>query len=65
MGAIGAQTVNTTDRLAALRKLMADHNIDTYVVPSEDQRERFRACPIEDQHRCIYRCRFKRVPRRV
>jgi Xaa-Pro aminopeptidase len=40
MGAIGAQTVDTADRLAALRKLMVDHNIDTYVVPSEDQRER-------------------------
>jgi len=40
MGAIGAQTVNTTDRLAALRRLMAEHNVDTYVVPSEDQRER-------------------------
>jgi len=37
MGAKGAQTVNTTDRLAALRKLMAGHNVDTYVVPSEDQ----------------------------
>ena len=39
MGTIGAQTVNTTDRLVALRKLMTEHNIDTYVVPSEDQRE--------------------------
>ncbi|KAI9462819.1 putative Xaa-Pro aminopeptidase P [Lactarius psammicola] len=37
MGAIGTQTVNTTDRLAALRNLMAERNIDAYVVPSEDQ----------------------------
>jgi hypothetical protein len=40
MGAIGTQTVDTTDRLAALRKLMAQHNVGTYVVPSEDQRKR-------------------------
>jgi Xaa-Pro aminopeptidase len=39
MGAIGTQTVNTTDRLAALRNLMGEHNIDTYIVPSEDQRK--------------------------
>ncbi|KAI0253354.1 Creatinase/aminopeptidase [Lactifluus subvellereus] len=37
MGGIGTQTVNTTDRLAALRKLMAERNIDACIVPSEDQ----------------------------
>ncbi|KAI0273242.1 Creatinase/aminopeptidase [Russula aff. rugulosa BPL654] len=37
MGAIGTQTVDTTDRLAALRKLMAEHNVGAYIVPSEDQ----------------------------
>lgn len=37
MGAVGTQTVNTTERLAALRNLMAERNIDAYVVPSEDQ----------------------------
>ncbi|KAI0044325.1 Creatinase/aminopeptidase [Auriscalpium vulgare] len=37
MGAPGAQTVNTTERLAGLRKLMADKPIDAYIVPSEDQ----------------------------
>lgn len=30
------ETVNTTDRLAALRELMKAHNVDVYVVPSED-----------------------------
>ncbi|KAF8250174.1 putative Xaa-Pro aminopeptidase P [Wilcoxina mikolae CBS 423.85] len=29
-------TVNTTDRLAALRRLMAREKVDVYVVPSED-----------------------------
>ncbi|KAJ4421430.1 hypothetical protein N0V85_000191 [Neurospora sp. IMI 360204] len=29
-------TVNTTDRLAALRSLMKERNVDIYVVPSED-----------------------------
>ena len=38
MGAIGTQTVDTTERLAALRNLMAERNIDAYVVPTEDQR---------------------------
>ncbi len=38
MGAIGTQTVDTTERLAALRNLMAERNVDAYVVPSEDQR---------------------------
>jgi hypothetical protein len=40
MGTIGTQTVDTTDRLAALRKHMAERNIDAYIVPSEDQRKR-------------------------
>jgi Xaa-Pro aminopeptidase len=39
MGAIGTQTVDTSDRLAALRKHMAEHNVDAYIVPSEDQRK--------------------------
>lgn len=34
----GTQTVDTSDRLIALRKHMAEHNIDAYIVPSEDQR---------------------------
>ena len=38
MGAIGTQTVDTTERLAALRNLMAERKIDAYVVPTEDQR---------------------------
>ncbi|KAH9974669.1 Creatinase/aminopeptidase [Lactifluus volemus] len=37
MGAIGTQTVDTRERLSALRSLMADRNIDAYIVPSEDQ----------------------------
>ncbi|KAJ3476796.1 hypothetical protein NLI96_g10907 [Meripilus lineatus] len=39
MGAIGAQTVNTTTRLEALRKLMVlpENNVTAVVVPSEDQ----------------------------
>ncbi|KAA1478144.1 Creatinase/aminopeptidase [Dentipellis sp. KUC8613] len=36
MGA-GAQTVNTSDRLSALRRFMAEKPVDAYVVPSEDQ----------------------------
>ncbi len=39
MGTIGTQTVDTTDRLAALRKHMAEHKVDAYIVPSEDQRK--------------------------
>ena len=38
MGAVGTQTVNTTERLAALRGLMRERQLDAYVVPSEDQR---------------------------
>lgn len=40
MGA-GAQTVNTTQRLADVRKLMAkkEYSVQALVVPSEDQRE--------------------------
>jgi len=37
MGAIATQTVDTTERLAALRKLMEEKNVDAYIVPSEDQ----------------------------
>ena len=33
------ETVDTTDRLAALRKHMAEHNVGAYIVPSEDQRK--------------------------
>jgi Xaa-Pro aminopeptidase len=39
MGTIDTQTVDTTDRLAALRKHMAEHNVGAYIVPSEDQRK--------------------------
>lgn len=38
MGLPGAQTVDTSVRLDALRKLMAEKPVSTYVVPSEDQR---------------------------
>ncbi|KAH6887859.1 putative Xaa-Pro aminopeptidase P [Coprinopsis sp. MPI-PUGE-AT-0042] len=37
MGAVATQTVNTTERLAALRELMKKENVDVWVVPSEDQ----------------------------
>jgi len=39
MGAIGRHTVNTTERLAALRELMSrdEHAVGALVVPSEDQ----------------------------
>lgn len=41
MGAVGRHTVNTTERLAALRELMArkENAVEAFVVPSEDQRE--------------------------
>lgn len=41
MGAIGTQTVDTTARLVALRKLMVagENNVTAVVIPSEDQRE--------------------------
>lgn len=40
MGA-GAQTVNTTQQLTGVRKLMAmkEYSVQALVVPSEDQRE--------------------------
>ncbi|KAH7910665.1 peptidase M24, structural domain-containing protein [Hygrophoropsis aurantiaca] len=39
MGAPGAQTVSTTERLASLRELMRkpENNVKAFVVPSEDQ----------------------------
>jgi hypothetical protein len=48
MGAVGRHTVNTTERLAALRELMArdEQTVGAFVVPSEDQRERSDRCPI-------------------
>lgn len=46
MGAIGRHTVNTTERLAALREHMSRHSVGAFVVPSEDQRERSDRCPI-------------------
>ncbi len=39
MGAKGTQTVDTTGRLAVLRKHMAAHKVDAYIVPTEDQRK--------------------------
>ncbi|TFY71297.1 hypothetical protein EVG20_g1690 [Dentipellis fragilis] len=39
----GAQTVNTSDRLSALRRFMAEKPVDAYVVPSEDQRDEYPA----------------------
>ena len=41
MGGPATQTVNTTDRLAALRKLMSEKQVDAFVVPSEDPRKCF------------------------
>ena len=39
MGGPATQTVNTNDRLAALRKLMSEKQVDAFVVPSEDPRK--------------------------
>jgi Xaa-Pro aminopeptidase len=41
MGAAGAQTVDTSKRLAGLRELMGrkDNSVQAFVVPSEDQRK--------------------------
>ena len=41
MGGPATQTVNTADRLAALRKLMIEKQVDAFVVPSEDPRKCF------------------------
>lgn len=40
MGAAETQTVNTTQRLRALRELMTQekYDVDTLIIPSEDQR---------------------------
>ena len=64
MGAIGTQTVDTTDRLAALRKHMAEHNVDAYIVPSEDQRKSLGPSDLRPAHQRTF-SRFQRVPRRV
>ncbi|TFK37159.1 putative Xaa-Pro aminopeptidase P [Crucibulum laeve] len=37
MGAAGVLTVNTTERLAALRDLMKQKSVQAFIVPSEDQ----------------------------
>lgn len=37
MGAIATGRVDTTARVAALRSLMSQHNVDAYVVPSGDE----------------------------
>ncbi|KAJ3507038.1 hypothetical protein NLJ89_g6529 [Agrocybe chaxingu] len=37
MGAVGTQTVNTTERLEKLRALMTTQGVGAFVVPSEDQ----------------------------
>ena len=34
----GTHRVDTTKRLADLRELMLKHNVQAYVVPSQDQR---------------------------
>ena len=41
MGGPATQTVNTAHRLAALRKLMIEKQVDAFVVPSEDPRKCF------------------------
>lgn len=40
---VGTQTVDTTERLEALRRYMAlpEYNIDAIVIPSEDQRSSY------------------------
>ncbi len=38
MGALGQHKVDTSERLAKLRELMKKRGVDTFVVPSEDQR---------------------------
>lgn len=64
MGAIGTETVDTTNRLAALRKLMAEHNVSAYIVPSEDQRKSLGSSDWRlTQIRIL--SRPQRVPRRV
>jgi hypothetical protein len=64
MGTIDTQTVDTTDRLAALRKHMAKHNLGAYIVPSEDQRKSIR--PFDwRQTQIRILSRFQRVPCRV
>lgn len=63
MGAIGTQTVDTSDRLAALRKHMVEHKVDAYIVPSEDQRKS--QGPYLGPARMQSFCRFQRVPCRV
>lgn len=60
MGAIGTQTVDTSDRLAALRKHMVEHNVDAYIVPSEDQRKS--QVHIWDQHECNLSADFSEYP---
>lgn len=64
MGTIGTQTVDTTNRLAALRKHMAEHSVGAYIVPSEDQRE---SLGPSDWRLAQIRIlsRFQRVPSRV
>jgi hypothetical protein len=64
MGTIGTQTVDTTDRLAALRKHMSDHNIGAYIVPSEDQRKSLGPSDWRPAQIRIL-SRFQRVPSRV
>ena len=65
MGAINTQTVDTSDRLAALRKHMAEHNVDAYIVPSEDQRKSHQGSSDRDLTQIESFCRFQRVPCRV
>jgi hypothetical protein len=48
MGAVGKHRVDTTERIAALRKVMAqkEHAVDALVIPSEDQRQCSDRCPL-------------------
>ncbi|KAK9478489.1 peptidase M24, structural domain-containing protein [Lipomyces japonicus] len=49
----GLKSVSTTDRLFSLRRLMAEHNIDVYVVPSEDAHQSEYIAPVDARREFI------------
>jgi hypothetical protein len=61
MGAAGRHTVHTTERLAALRELMAhkEYAVGAFVVPSEDQRQSSDRLPAYTTLNCERSVRFK------
>ncbi|KAJ5381572.1 Xaa-Pro aminopeptidase P [Penicillium cataractarum] len=46
-------TVNTTDRLSQLRQLMKEHNVDVYIVPSEDSHQSEYIAPCDGRREFI------------